>query len=173
MAGPTFSFLYLPADAPTLEALARALHGLGLAVRRAGAELALHGEGTGSIFVGVAPVAEFAAISAGEAEALVAALGDVPSAEVHGYAMANREGDWSALRRVAVRVADRFGGLVLATRDQEAIAGAVTVEHRDLAAFFGPMLADGAYVRAHGHLVPPVIRTFVPARAIAAACVRK
>ncbi|MEZ4448310.1 MAG: hypothetical protein R3B09_02440 [Nannocystaceae bacterium] len=173
MAGPTFTFLYRPRDAPTLDTLARALHGLRLDVRVGATELALHGDGVGSLFVGVGPSPAFTAISDAEAEALALTLGGIPSVEVHGYAMANGAADWAALRRIAVRIADRLGGLAPQAHDPGAIAGVVRVEHRDLVAYFGPMLGDDAYVRAHAHRVPPVVRYFVPARAIAAACVRK
>lgn len=172
MAGPTFSFLYLPAEAPTPADLARALHGLGLRVRARGdGEIALTGEGTGSLFVGVAPSARFVGVSVAEREALTSALGDVPSHEVSGYAMARGERDWTALRRIAERVAGRFGGLVDVERPPAAIEGVVIVEHRDLEGFFGAMMADLAYVRANAHLVPVVRRYFAPARAMAWASV--
>lgn len=64
------------------------------------------------------------------------------------------------------RVAERFGGFVHVREDTAPIEGAVTVEHRDLEASFGAMLADTAYVRAHAHLVPVIRSHFVPARAM-------
>jgi len=172
VAGPTFAFLYLPSAVPTLAVLARALHGLGLTVRAAaGGELALSGAGLGSLFVGVAPTPRFVGVSMAEREALVSALGDVPSHEICGYAMAKGARDWEALRRIAERVAERFGGLVCVEEAPRGIEGVVTAEHRDLEGFFGAMLVDTAYVRAHAHLVPVLRRHFVPARAVARASV--
>ncbi len=173
MAGPTFAFLYLPREAPTLGAVGRALHGLGLGVRPVGRdELGLSGGGIGSMFVGITRAAEFTGLTEAAIGAFTDALGGVPEVEVHGYAMVNGPADWAALRRIAERIAERFGGLVREDAGAS-IAGAIVVEHRDLAGFFGPMLADAAYVRANGHLVPAIRHVFVPARGVAAASVRK